>query len=358
MRGPNEIDFWRGLALIMIFIDHVPGIIFENYTYRNFGISDAAEVFVFLAGWSLRLVVASARKTQSPLRITLRLEARALKIYIAQIFITSIALAITATGALYFKDSLVLDWNNAAVIFENPVEAQLGIVLLSHQLGYFDILPLYVVLMAAAPLIVLVDRISGWLLLALSITIYVLTLWSGVNIPTWPVEGRWFFNPLAWQLVFVLGFLIASPDGIAALAHRHRRVLRWLALPVVAYSAWLAQIGWSPDPLAVPEPRLFFMFDKTFVSPAKLIHLLCAVAFISGFFATIHLWFRSLTQFCSMLGRNSLNVFCAASVLSLGSQFARYSYGSGFAADSAVLGFGLMIMGGTAWLSEWSERIR
>ena len=53
MREPNAIDFWRGLALVTIFINHVPGNTFERYTYSQYGISDAAELFVFLAGWSI-----------------------------------------------------------------------------------------------------------------------------------------------------------------------------------------------------------------------------------------------------------------------------------------------------------------
>ena len=45
-----SVDFWRGIALATIFIDHVPGNVLEHYTQRNFGFSDAAEVFVLLAG--------------------------------------------------------------------------------------------------------------------------------------------------------------------------------------------------------------------------------------------------------------------------------------------------------------------
>ena len=357
MRAPNEIDFWRGVALIMIFIDHIPGNIFENYTYQRIAISDAAEVFVFLAGWSLRLVVSGSRNKGRPLRTVMRLENRALTIYIAQIFIVSAAVAMTAAGALIAEDPLILEWNNAAAIFETPIEAQLGVVLLSHQLGYFDILPLYVLLMALAPLIVMIDQISARLLLAISLALYAVTLFFGFNIPTWPVEGRWFFNPFAWQLVFVLGFLIAAPNGVAAFAHRRRLTARMIGLPIVLLGAVLGLIRWAPDPLSQPEPRLFFMFDKTFDSPARVIHLLAAVALMGGAFALIHRWLKWLTAFASMLGRNSLNVFCAASLLSLGGQFARYYAGGSFIVDLAVVVCGIIVMGVVAWLSEWSERI-
>jgi hypothetical protein len=41
-----------------------------------------------------------------------------------------------------------------------PGLTHIGLVLLTHQLGYFDILPLYVVLMVIAPLIALIYRFA------------------------------------------------------------------------------------------------------------------------------------------------------------------------------------------------------
>ena len=56
-RSPRDlrIDFFRGLALVMIFVNHVPGNVFETLTSRNFGFSDATEIFVFLAGYAAAL---------------------------------------------------------------------------------------------------------------------------------------------------------------------------------------------------------------------------------------------------------------------------------------------------------------
>ena len=150
-RPPNEIDFWRGYALIAIFINHVPGIFFEHFTHKNFGFSDSAELFVFLAGWSLRAMV--DRSTQlEPVRLVLRIGGRAVVLYIAQQVITVMAIAMIAATALITQTNLVLQWNNAAAVFEEPVTANIGLVILSHHLGYFDILPLYIVLMAMAPI--------------------------------------------------------------------------------------------------------------------------------------------------------------------------------------------------------------
>ena len=95
MRAPNSIDFWRGFALVTIFVNHVPGIVFESFSFREYSLSDSAELFVFLAGFSLRFVVNSL--ADEPLSaLVYRLAGRALTIYFAQILITLFAIAIIA----------------------------------------------------------------------------------------------------------------------------------------------------------------------------------------------------------------------------------------------------------------------
>jgi hypothetical protein len=359
MRAPNEIDFWRGFALATIFINHVPGIFYERFTHRNVSLSDSAEMFVFLAGWSLRFVVTNPGQPLSAGRLVLRLVGRAVVIYAAQILITVIAIALIAAASLYFDAPPLLEWHNAAAVFEEPVASHIGLVLLSHQLGYFNILPLYVVLMTAAPVIALLDRASPWLLLAASLALYVYALLGGINLPTYPVEGRWFLDPLTWQLIFVLGFLIAAPDtGLGALARRHHRVLRIVAIPFVLAGGLAAWFHYSPDPLRVPDPKLFFMFDKTFLSPARLIHAIALVGLFAGSFRYIARALPPLGRYLSMLGRNSLNVFCVGSVLSLAGQIARFEYGGGIGTDTVVIIIGITALGVTGWVSEWRDRLR
>jgi hypothetical protein len=358
MRSPNEIDFWRGFALLTIFINHIPGLYFERFTYRNVSLSDSAELFVFLAGWALRKLVDGPAAALSAGLLVLRIEGRALNVYIAQTVITEIAIALLAASSLFFDAPFLLDWHNASAVFADPVRAHIGLVLLTHQLGYFNILPLYVVLMFAAPLVALTQRLGSWFLLAISFAIYLFVLVFGVNLPTWPVEGTWFFNPFSWQFIYVLGFVLAGEDGLGALARRHRKLLWRLAIPVILLGGAAAMTGFSPDPIAMPAPKLLFMFDKTFLSPARLIHSLALTALFAGSFAMIRLWLPRPSNFLSMLGRNSLNVFCAASLLSLAGQIFRFVYGGRVATDAIIVILGVSIMGLVAWASEWRERTR
>ena len=359
MRGPNEIDFWRGFALLTIFVDHVPGLFYENYTMRHFGVSDAAELFVFLAGWSMRLLMDNRKERMSLPSAIMRLETRALTIFFAQLIITQMALALTAAGSMILDNPAFLEWNNAAAAFEAPLETQVGIVLLSHQMGFFDILPLYVVIIAGAPLCVIADRIWKWLPLVLSVALYAGILWSGVNLPTWPVEGRWYFNPFAWQLVFVTGYMLADAKGpVGAGLRRHKRGLRWLGLAGVAAGVAIGVADYAPDPLQVPDPKLFFMFDKTFATPARIFHLLALVALFNGLFGLLERWMSPLARFLSMLGRNSLHVFCVGSLFALAAQFGRFVLGGSIMVDTLVLLMGIIAMGTTAWVVEWRVRSR
>src|ERR687897_2266367 len=81
MREPNAIDFWRGFALITIFVNHVPGNVFERFTYSKYSLSDAAELFVFLAGWAIALATGGRAGPDSPGRVLLLFASRPLEVY-------------------------------------------------------------------------------------------------------------------------------------------------------------------------------------------------------------------------------------------------------------------------------------
>ncbi len=354
-RALNQVDFWRGYALIAIFINHIPGIYFEQFTHRAFGLSDSAELFVFLAGFSLRYLSESRNENLVGMRLFMRLEARAFTIYAAQLVIVSLALAMMAGAAIYLDTPLILQWNNASAFFESPVQTQIGIVMLAHQMGYFDVLPLYIVMMAFAPLVVVLGRISLRILLFYSVSVWALTLLSELNLPTWPVEGVWFFNPFAWQLQFVLGYVLARPKQAAGFIEDKRMELRILGLVIVGIGLWLAMINWSPNPFELPEPRLFFMNDKTSLSPMRIVHMLGLVMLLGGLFDKATHWgpFRFLSVPLCLLGRNSLHVFCAGSLLSLAGQIVRFANPAGLVTDTLVLLIGVAAMLAIAWGNEW-----
>jgi hypothetical protein len=358
IRQANPVDFWRGLALVTIFINHIPGIYYGRFTHANYSLSDSADLFVFLAGWALRYVVGRPGREQPAWYLVLRLGGRALTLYAAQIMITMIAIALLAGAAIWRDNPLLLEWHNAAAVFHEPVPTHIGLALITHQLGYFDILPLYVALMVMAPGFALIDRYAPNLVLPVSLLIYGITLGFRIAVPTWPVDGEWFFNPFAWQLVFVLGFVLARDDGVGGLVRRHMLPLRLVALPIVAFGLFVVLYGWWPDPTKVPEPKLFFLLSKTYVTPPRIIQFLALIALMSVTYPLIRRLVPWLVDFLSLLGRNSLYVFCVGSILSLCGQIIRFVYRGNIYSDTAVVICGVAIMALTAWLPEWRENIR
>ncbi len=279
-----------------------------------------------------------------------------------------LAIAMLALTSIEFDNPLLLEWHNAAAVFNDPVPTHIGLALLSHQLGYFDILPLYVVLMLMAPFFALIDRLAPQLLLPASATLYVAALAFRLTLPTWPVSGTWFFNPLAWQFVFVLGFSIARADaGLGALARRHIRWVRIVALLLLIYFTYGILFDALWDPTHAPEPKLFFILDKTWATPPRLIQFLSLVAVFSAAFRYlrrfaalpyVHYPMDALIRMFAMLGRNSLYVFCVGSLLSLTAQFLRFIYRGTVGVDTAVVISGIIIMAFTAWLAESRQRAR
>ena len=200
----------------------------------------------------------------------------------------------------------------------------LGLALLSHQLGYFNILPLYIVLMLWAPVAVALALRSPLLALTVSVGLYTAARAFGLNLPNWPEQGSWFFNPIAWQLVFTLGVVAAIVwrDGFP-------RPAPWLVVLSAVTVGGAAMIVTNEGGLA---PGLRDMatahldIAKQDLGLARLIHFvalayLIAAATVFGRFIApmIRGAFGNAVQ---SLGRNSLSVFAAGSFLSACSQAA------------------------------------
>ena len=261
-----------------------------------------------------------------------------------------------AAAAIYFDNPLFLEWHNAAPAFYAPIQTTIGWVLLSHQLGYFNILPLYVSLLALSPMFVLLSRVSRIGALALSVTIYLCALILELNLPTWPVEGTWFFNPFAWQLLLALGFLSCEWSRESETFRRWAARLMPIGLIGIIVGLVVAALDLKPDPLLVPEPRLLFIFDKSNLSPGRLLHFLALVLGFQSLHSLISPYIPWLARQFSALGRNSLAVFSVGSILSLAGQLLRFEWGGGFIVDALILAIGIGCLIFTAWFVEWRLR--
>lgn len=319
-----RLDLFRGLALWLIFLDHIPSNIVSWITIRNYGFSDAAEIFVFISGYTAAFVYGRALRERGPIVSGARILKRAWQVYVAHIFLFVIFMAQIAFVTAKFQNPLFTEEMGAFDFVQQPGVALLEALLLKFKPVYLDILPMYVVLLIAlAPAIWLLDR-APYTALGLSVLLYLLAIRLDWNLPSYP-SGVWFFNPLAWQLLFMIGAWCALGDG-----SRTRWLLRSNAVLALAVGlvvlAFAITMTWYLPSLGRFMPKVVAEFiypiDKTNLDVLRLLHFL-ALALI-----TVRLIPRDWKGLESpvlwpaiLCGQHSLEIFCLGVFLSFTGHF-------------------------------------
>ncbi|MEJ0016103.1 MAG: OpgC domain-containing protein [Acetobacteraceae bacterium] len=306
-----RVDFFRGLALWWIYTDHIPGDLMAEYSLRNFAMCDATEVFVLLAGFGAGLAYGSVMDRQGYLYAAADTLRRAWTLYIAHIFLFVVYTAQVAYSAAALDRTFYLEEARLDVMAEAPYRALLEALLLRFQPNLLNILPLYVVLLLIFALALPLLR-RPLLLLATSFTLYAVVRVTGLNLPAWTGEG-WFFNPFAWQLLFMMGAILAyAPPGMPR--------TRWpfdIAAVVVLVAGVLVLwvVDTHPRILAsMPAPVVRFVIteDKTGLHPFRLVSILSLAWLAARLVPASAAWLRSWAASpLVLLGQNSLPVFCA-----------------------------------------------
>ncbi len=312
----DAIDFWRGFALLTIFADHMPYSVLAHVTHRNFGLSDAAEAFVFLSGMSAALAY-GPRFLEGRILAGLRaVGRRLLTLYGVQILLSLLALGIVMLVALLVDDNVMEDEDR--LVLSNPARGVLAILGLAHQIDYSNILPLYIALLFATPGLIMLARLDGRLMLTASATVYLLSRACSLNIPTWPAEGGWFFNPFAWQLLFTIGLFVGlrlkATEPFNNAAPFNGRLFA-MCVAVLLLSAFVVTNGFGLVPGLWDGAHGNLDDDKRILGTARLAHFL-ALAYVVHYSGLTQL-LRGTAMFAPLclIGRNSLPVFATGAIL-------------------------------------------
>ena len=350
LRDPR-LDFFRGLSLAMIFINHVPGTVFEDFTSRNFGFSDAAEGFVFMSGAAAALAYGPGLAQMPRWPTVSRIWGRSWLLYLVHLMTALWAIGIVSAAALWFGAEIMLTKNAFKPLTEEPLAFLIGIVTLGHQLGYVNILPMYAALLLAAPFLIRMGQVRpGWLLLG-SLGFWALTGTFRINLPNYPFEGGWFFNPFAWQILFTLGIL----TGLALRNGRRfvpqNRWLFWAAVGWLLFClVWVKSDGmlkglghgiWQLRQWGAP----FWLvdFDKTFVSGPRLLHIMALAYVLSMPGLVPRIAASTAAAPLRLLGRHGLPVFALGTVLAILGQAIKAVHPAGMAQDAVLIFGGLAV---------------
>lgn len=292
-----RLDFFRGLAMFIILFAHTPGNKITLWIPARWGFSDATEIFVFCSGMASAIAFGGAFVRRGWLLGTARVLFRVWQVYWAHVglFFATLALCVfltdlDVTGKNYWGQLNLWMIFVESENWENP-DILLSFMTLRWVPNYFDILPMYMIVLLMMPLVMALSRVDLRL-----VAVFVLGLWLiaqsslmtalglgplHLTFPAEPWSDRsWFFNPFGWQLIFFTGFAfmrgwLPRPPVTAPLFA--------LALVVVLLNVPLSNIGvrelgldWARD----WRDAYGALFDKSDFGILRYLHFL-SLAYIA-----------------------------------------------------------------------------
>jgi hypothetical protein len=340
------VDFFRGLGLWMVFVDHMAPNIWSYLTIWRFGFSDFAEIFVFLSGFigigSYQRAL-DAGKTSAVLK---KLFHRMRRLYVAHIL--SLGISIVAAGIFAHAESndLGLDqWE------QDPWRFAIRVLTLRYAPAVFSLLPLYI---SIAPILLLASiglrrapkltfSISGCLWLASQIP----ALDSRMSIP------GWLLHPVAWQFLFVLGAGARYySDHLEKLAPS--RAIVWTAAAIAAVSVVLKTLTFhwiAPLLPAVLQGIPGLNVGKDHLAFYRLLHFLALLVLVYAWTRRnpqrLQSWFARLAMAC---GQDSLFIYSSILVLDVLANLILEGTHGGALVQTELTICGLALLCGMAWL--------
>jgi len=353
-----RVDIFRGLSLLIIFIDHVAGNVLTRITPTSMGFSDAAEYFVLLAGFSAALAYGSVIDRRSFVTGAAQVVARIWKLYLAHLGLFVFTAVAVAFMAIRFGNPLYYEHVAILPFFQDPATTLLHTAALIFLPNYLDILPLYIVLLAMLPLLWVMARIAPVVALSASVSLYTASWWLELALPNMSTGGSWFFNPFAWQLLFTVG-MITGHGALRGVALPRSPWISVAAVAIVLFglvsaAPWAVISGF--EGLILPDAWRLDL-DKTNLSLWRLAHAVSLAYLVAAHVPKTAAWLGSAgARLLEQAGRHSLPLFCFGVILSLLGTFAFTEIGRGPLMQVAVNAIGIALLLATAQMLEWYRK--
>jgi len=355
-----RLDLFRGLALWLIFLDHIPSNAVSWITILNYGFSDATEIFVFISGYTAAFVYGREMQRQGFVVASARVLKRAWQIYVAHVFLFAIYLAEIAYVAQSFDNPLYTEEMGILDFMKNPDVTILEALLLKFKPVNMDVLPLYIVLLLFFPPMLWALLRAPSLALIGSATLYALMYVFGWNVPAYP-SGGWVFNPFAWQLLFVFGAWCALGGAERLSPWLKSRAMLYAAIGYLAF-AFCITLTWYFPRLSLYVPHvvsdILYPIDKTNLDVLRILHFF-ALAIVTLRFVPrgwpVLKWpvFRPAI----LCGQHSLAIFCLGVFLAFAGHFVFTEVSDRLPMQVFVSLAGIAIMVATAKLLAWYKAV-
>jgi len=357
-----RLDLFRGLALWLIFLDHIPGNVVSWITIRNYGFSDAAEIFIFISGFTAAFVYGRAMNERGFVVSGARILRRSWQIYVAHIFLFAIYMAEISYVAATFENPLYAEEMNILDFLKQPDQTIIQALLLKFKPANMDVLPLYIVLLLLFPPILWLLLRAPTVALAVSTTIYVIAWRYGLNLPSYP-SGVWYFNPFAWQLLFVFGAWCALGGATRLGALLRSRVTVAVAFIYIAFAFFVALTWYVPGlsryvHLPTWLEDLIYPIDKTNLDVLRFAHFLALATVTVYFVPRTWPFLNSRLLYPAILcGQHSLEIFCLGVFLAFAAHFALVDVSGAVWMQVLISALGIIVMSATAALISWYKKV-
>ncbi len=347
-----RLDFFRGLGMFIILIAHITNNPWTLYIPARFGFSDATEMFIFCSGMASAIAFGAVFARAGFFMGLFRVVFRIWEIYwvhIATFMLTLAAMFIVNRTGLFSRDEV--STLNLVPFLKSSGNQVIGLFTLTYVPNYFDILPMYIVILALLPVMMLLARINVYLALVASALLWLVATTTNLNLPAeyWFSNNstrQWFFNPFAWQLVFFTGFAFMSGWMPAPPRSRGLAIAAAVFLLISLPFAWHITIG-EFEAIKTWRKDWRVLIDKTDFGLLRYLHFL-ALAYLAwlgvgtaGENLTRTPFMQGLSRILTRVGQQSLAVFASSIVLARVLGAVLNELGSGFWASLFVnvLGF-------------------
>ncbi|MBR0700936.1 OpgC domain-containing protein [Bradyrhizobium diazoefficiens] len=354
-----RLDLFRGVANWAIFLDHIPDNVVNWITTRNYGFSDAADLFVFISGYTASFVYARMMLDRGFLVGATRLTKRVWQLYVAHIILFVIYIASISYLALRFGDSEMINEFNVAGLVDNATETLRQGLFLRFKPLNLDVLPLYIVLMGLFPPVLWFMLRKPDVTMVLSIVLWLVARHFGWNLNAYPA-GQWYFNPYCWQVLFVFGAWCALGGARRSMTLINAPVTLYLCLGYLLFALVMTMAGRFPAFGGMFPEWLFSAFnpnDKTNLAPYRFIHFVVIVILVIRFVPKEWPGLEwKVFDPLIVCGQQSLAVFCVGVFLSFVGHFELSMSSGSLLAQIFVSVAGIAIMTTVAYYISWSKK--
>jgi hypothetical protein len=354
-----RLDLFRGVANWAIYLDHIPDNVVNWITTRNYGFSDAADLFVFISGYTASFVYARMMLERGFIVGATRLTKRVWQLYVAHIILFVIYIASISYLALRFGDSELVNEFNVVGLIDNATETLRQGLFLKFKPVNLDVLPLYIVLMGLFPPVLwIMLRQPNWTMLA-AIVLWLVSRQTGWNLPAYPV-GTWYFNPFAWQVLFIFGAWCALGGARQSAAVIMHPATLWFCIAYMILALVMTMAGRFPTFGDMFPQWLYSTFnpnDKTNLAPYRFLHFIVIVILVIRFVPKDWPGLEwKIFDPLVVCGQQSLAVFCVGVFLSFVAHFQLTMSSGSLLAQIFVSVTGIAIMTIVAYYISWSKR--